>query len=152
MALGNYTCILNNAIECSIIFYLVLLISNECFFYYILIKGQELCTQGSIRLQGISITSGLVEVCHINIWGTVCSKPRWELAEAQVACRQLGLPTAGATTLTVYDIPDSTRVSWLGNIHCVGNESSLFNCSSDSSVTHCYSSGYAGVSCQDSKS
>ena len=125
-----------------------------CSFYNvdILIKGQAPCTQGSIRLQGNTTTSGLVEVCYINVWGTVCDDHDWGIIDAQVACRQLGLPTTGATTLTVSAVPDGTRENWLGYINCVGNESSLFNCSSVlTGNDYCYKS-YAGVSCQDSKS
>ena len=93
-----------------------------------------------------------MEVCHINVWGTVCDDYDWGITDAQVACRQLGLPTTGATTLTVSAVPDGTRVNWFGNINCVGTESSLFNCSSVFiGHKYCYQS-YAGVSCQDSKS
>ena len=119
----------------------------------ILTIGQSPCSQGSIRLRGKTITSGLVEVCHINVWGTVCGDySSWGLADAQVACRQLGFPTTGATTLTVSAVPDDDRVSWLGYVRCVGNESSLFSCNTRPSEIYCYSSGYAGVKCQESKS
>ena len=92
-----------------------------------------------------------MEVCHINVWGTVCDDYDWGLADAQVACRQLGLPTTGATTLNVSAVPDGTRVNWLGYTSCVGTESSIFDCSSVLSGNYfCYQS-YAGVSCQDSK-
>ena len=117
-----------------------------------LIKGQVPCTQGSIRLLGNSSTSGLVEVCHINVWGTVCGGYDWGHADAQVACRQLGLPTTGATTLTLSDVPDETRVSWLRDVDCIGTEGSLFDCYIHLSETNCDSSQYAGVSCQESKS
>ena len=93
-----------------------------------------------------------MEVCHINVWGTVCDDYVWGIANAQVACRQLGLPTTGATTLTVSAVPDGTRVNWLGYISCVGTENSLFNCSSDlTENNHCYQS-YAGVRCQSQRS
>ena len=118
----------------------------------IFMKGQARCTQGSIRLQGNTTTSGLVEVCHINVWGTVCDDYDWGIADAQVACRQLGLPTTGVTALTVSAVPDGTRVNWLRFVSCVGTEDSLFNCSSDFiGNNNCYQS-YAGVSCQDSES
>ena len=93
-----------------------------------------------------------MEVCHIDVWGTVCGGYRWGLADAIVACRQLGLSTTGATTLTVSDVPDGTRVSWLSNVGCVGTENSLFNCNVQQSENNCYNSGYAGVSCLDGKS
>ena len=52
------------------------------------------CTQGDIRLQGGTSTSGRVEICYNNVWGTVCDD-FWGVVDAQVACRQLGLPAAG---------------------------------------------------------
>ena len=118
----------------------------------IFIIGHTGCSQGSIRLQGNSTTSGLVEICHINVWGTVCSNSYWGHADAKVTCRQLGLPTTGASSLTVSAVPDGTRVIWFWNVECVGTESTLFNCRyNHTGNDFCYQSD-AGVSCQDSKS
>ena len=103
-------------------------------------------------MQGNTTTSGLVEVCLNNVWGTVCVDYDWGIADAQVACRQLGLPITGATTFAVYVVPDGTRVNWLRYVSCVGTESTLFKCSSVlTGNNNCYQS-YAGVNCQDSKS
>ena len=52
------------------------------------------CTQGTIRLQDGTATQGRVEVCNNNVWGTVCND-LWGTPDAQVACRQLGLPFTG---------------------------------------------------------
>ena len=96
-----------------------------------------------------------MEVCHINVWGIVCGGNDWGIADAQVACRQLGLPNTGASTLTVYTVPHGSQVTWLRNVRCVGTESSLFNCNNQLNDGHCYTSrysGYAGVICQDGKS
>ena len=51
------------------------------------------CTQGAIRLQGGTATTGRVEICNNNVWGTVCDD-FFGVVDAQVACRQLGLPSA----------------------------------------------------------
>ena len=58
------------------------------------------CTQGAIRLQGGTSTSGRVEICKNNEWGTVCDDS-WGDVDARVACRQLGLPS---TSMKVVDM------------------------------------------------
>ena len=53
------------------------------------------CTsQDAIRLQGGNSTQGRVEICHNNVWGTVCDD-FWDTADAQVVCRQLGFSSTG---------------------------------------------------------
>ena len=57
------------------------------------------CTQGDIRLQGGSTRNqGRVEICHLNVWGTVCNV-LFDISNAQVACRQLGYPASGKLVL-----------------------------------------------------
>ena len=118
----------------------------------ILILGQALCNQGSIRLLGNTTTTGYVEICHMNVWGTVCGDSLWGLIDAIVACRQLGFPTSGASAFILSTVSFGTHVSWLRNVRCVGTEGSLFNCNVQPSEINCYNSRYAGVSCQESKS
>ena len=52
-------------------------------------------TQGAIRLQGGNNTrQGRVEICRLNMWGTVDDNS-WDDIDAQVVCRQLGYPSVG---------------------------------------------------------
>ena len=60
------------------------------------------CTEGSIRLVGGSSSlEGKVEVCVDIGWGTVCDG-EWGTADANVACRQLGLPNSGIIICTLH--------------------------------------------------
>ena len=116
--------------------------------YKILILTAAQCTQGAIRLQGGSTnTSGRVEICNNAVWGTVCDD-FWSGNDAIVACRQLGLPTTGATILTGSAVPDGTGRIWLDDVQCVGTESRLINCSANALGTNnCGHSEDAGVNC-----
>jgi len=47
------------------------------------------CLEGALRIQGgSSANTGRVEICHTNIWGTVCDDS-WGTNDARVVCRQL---------------------------------------------------------------
>ena len=105
------------------------------------------CTQGAIRLQGGTATSGRVEICYNNVWGTVCDD-LWESPDAQVACRQLGF-TGGATVLSSSDVSDGSGQIWLDNVSCRGTETRLIDCPASSLGIHnCVHAEDAGVRCQ----
>ena len=57
-------------------------------------------SEGDIRLVGGSSTAGRVEVCIDHYWGTICDTD-WDIKEAEVICRQLGLPYRGISSIAV---------------------------------------------------
>lgn len=59
----------------------------------------EGCNQGAIRLQGGTTTSGRVEICNNNVWGTVCDDS-WSAIDARVVCIQLGLQSSSEFAAT----------------------------------------------------
>lgn len=77
--------------------------------------GQS-CTEGDVRLaNGANQYEGRVEVCHNNVWGTVCDDGFSRLDSA-VVCRQLGFAYAGNNT---FIIAYYTNSFWLEEINAI---------------------------------
>ena len=59
------------------------------------------CSEGSIRLvNGATSMQGRVEICHSNVWGTVCDD-FWGVSDAVVVCRQLNFPTSSKLAILI---------------------------------------------------
>ena len=102
----------------------------------------------AIRLAGSSShNGGRVEVYYNGEWGTVCDDG-WNYVDATVVCRQLGFYSSViAYGSAVYG--QGTGPIWLSRLSCIGNESSLTECSqlnirtkncthSDDASVYCY--------------
>ena len=85
------------------------------------------CT-GDIRLVGgLRPEEGRLEVLHHGKWGTVCDKG-WGLADAHVACRQLGFQRAKKTLGRVSAPASESDSIWMSNLSCAGVEKRLDEC------------------------
>uniref|UniRef100_A0A6Q2YBN1 SRCR domain-containing protein n=3 Tax=Esox lucius TaxID=8010 RepID=A0A6Q2YBN1_ESOLU len=103
--------------------------------------------EGKLRLVGGNQESeGRVEVYHEGKWGTICDDG-WDLAEAQVVCRQLKFPGAiSAVTGGTYG--EGSGSIWLDDLDCKGTEKSLTDCSFKGwGLTDCSHREDAGVVC-----
>ncbi|XP_057673817.1 galectin-3-binding protein A-like [Corythoichthys intestinalis] len=104
--------------------------------------------EGALRLfNGEGPWSGRVEVFHNGRWGTVCDDG-WDLAEAQVVCRQLNFPGAKSVVIGKNYGTVSGRI-WLDDVKCNGTERSLLACRmSNWGVTDCTHKEDVGVICE----
>uniref|UniRef100_A0A672KLW8 SRCR domain-containing protein n=1 Tax=Sinocyclocheilus grahami TaxID=75366 RepID=A0A672KLW8_SINGR len=103
-----------------------------------------------VRLVGDLPSSGRVEVYHDGQWGTVCDDG-WDLAEAQVVCRQLGFPGA-KSFMPGGQYGEGSGPIWLDEMNCKGSEGSLSECCFKGwGVTDCSHKEDAGVVCETGK-
>ena len=81
----------------------------------------------TIRLmEGGSPLVGRVEVFHSGQWGTICDD-WWDINDANVVCRQLGLPPATQAFRWATHGRGSGQI-WIDNIHCSGYELHIDEC------------------------
>ncbi len=94
------------------------------------------------------MTSGRVEMCYNNEWGTVCDD-FWDNNDATVVCRNLGYSGTGAiATTTGFTNGANTQRIWLDNVQCRGSETSLATCTHNGYGVHnCAHIEDAGVTC-----
>lgn len=79
-------------------------------------------------------------------WGTVCGD-NWTLSDAQVVCRQLSYRNAIAGRGEAF-FGKGTGMIWMDDVHCIGNETSLFECDHSPLGQHnCHHSEDASVIC-----
>ncbi|XP_056117916.1 galectin-3-binding protein A-like [Rhinichthys klamathensis goyatoka] len=113
-------------------------------------RAKQPTQEGNIRLVGDLPSSGRVEIYHDGQWGTVCDDG-WDVAEAQVVCRQMGFPGAISVT-SGGQYGEGSGPVWLDDMNCKGSESSLSGCSFKGwGVSDCTHKEDAGVTCDTGK-
>jgi len=103
---------------------------------------------GDLRIvDGASPDEGRLELYWANQWGTVCDD-RWDINDADVACRQMGYTGATAALFT-FNVVDGTGPISLDDVQCVGTEDALLDCTHREPVGshNCSHFEDAGVRC-----
>ncbi len=95
-----------------------------------------------------------MEVFHNNAWGTVCDD-LWSTEDANVVCRQLGLPYGAARALSNAHFGQGSGQIWMDYVECVGTENKLEECTQNFGhgwgSRDCSHSEDAGVHCVNRK-
>ena len=92
-----------------------------------------LVVEGTLRLAGDEGPyTGVLEVFHEGVWGSVCDDA-WGAFGSSVACKQLGTPGYISYSLRGTVV---TRMFWLDNVVCTGEEEFLANCTHNGWGTH----------------
>ena len=74
---------------------------------------------------GSSELEGRLEILFFGIWGTICDD-FFDITNANVACRRLGFVAARSYSTSVAR---GSGFIWLDDVHCIGNETALEQCS-----------------------
>ena len=124
---------------------LLCIIINSCYYFTIYTGSSVTCNDGDIRLvNGSTEYDGLLEVCYLNQWGTICGDFFGDL-DAQVACRQLGLNTDQASAQLSFGYG---LFILLANVQCRGGEDRLVDCvHSGFGDNRCFHFADAGIIC-----
>ena len=98
-------------------------------------------------MNGRNSREGRVEVLMEREWGTVCDD-NFDISDAHVVCRLLGFPGAKSAHCCARYGRGKGKI-FLDDLHCAGNESSLFQCpQSRIGTSNCKHGEDAGVVCQ----
>lgn len=95
---------------------------------------------------------GVVQVRHLNVWGSICSDG-FDNKDAKVVCRELGYQDGFS-----YYEHDFTRrrlsLPWLSNLNCTGNEGYIARCGNIrwGNVGNCSQDTKAAVYCLENAS
>ncbi|XP_071945661.1 scavenger receptor cysteine-rich domain-containing protein DMBT1-like [Antedon mediterranea] len=109
-------------------------------------------TSSEIRLVGGSDNNeGRVEIRYENEWGTICDD-LWDLDDAQVVCRQLGLPEASQAPGSAR-FGQGTGTIVFDDVQCAGTEGDILHCTNRGTAIHnCHHQEDAGVICRETTS
>ncbi|XP_072019358.1 scavenger receptor cysteine-rich domain-containing protein DMBT1-like isoform X2 [Amphiura filiformis] len=89
-----------------------------------------ICTDGPTQFRlvdGSYPSEGRVELLYGNRWGTVCDDT-WDQNDAEVICRQLGLPHRSPAAIKTAFFGQGSGFIWVHHVECNGPESSLDRC------------------------
>ena len=108
--------------------------------------------EGEVRLvDGTDANRGRLEVYHNGEWGTVCDD-NFNLNDARVACRQLGLSEPYSGNFQ-YDATGGSGAILMDNLACAGDEAALAHCPFNGwGVHNCGHSEDVGLICDGGSS